>query len=71
MSARALFDEYERVIVRGKQTSLAHGTPVSMTYRFILIDAHFAAFTLTHGPVGQARDQLLRRQGAVRRTHLR
>ena len=43
MSARVLLDENERVIMRGEQTSLAHGTPVSMTYRSILADAHFAA----------------------------
>jgi hypothetical protein len=43
MSARALCDEYERVIVRGEQTSLAHGTPVSMTYRSMLVDAHDTA----------------------------
>lgn len=43
MSTRALLDEYDRAIVRGEQTSLAHGTPVSMTYRSILVDAHDVA----------------------------
>ena len=43
MSARAWLDEYERVIVRGEATSLALGTAVSMTFRFMLVAAHATA----------------------------
>ena len=29
--------------MRGEQMSLVHGTPLIITYRSVLVDAHFAA----------------------------
>lgn len=54
MSAQHLVTEYDRVVVRGDRTSLAHGHAVSTTYISVLEDLHATASALVsskHGSV--------------------
>ena len=55
LSAKDWLAEYDRVIVRGESTSLALGTQVSMTYRFVLVSSHSRASAMASAGKGAER----------------